>query len=197
MRTMPMTRDDRRRELIAVAIRLVSSEGVQGMTIRKIAQKAGIPLSTVHYCFDSKDDLLLNMLESTAQDLASVRTNIEEKADSACAVSATLRDIVGDVSRDLTSWRAHLELSLWALRSGHRDLQRQAVRIRHQQVVGHLRQRMLSAEDEQKMDMLARGVLAVADGIVLRHSIFHDEIVLEESTAAACGAIAAALRVSA
>ena len=45
-------------ELVQAALRLIAREGVAAATTRKIADEAGVPLGTVHYWFNDKNDLL-------------------------------------------------------------------------------------------------------------------------------------------
>jgi AcrR family transcriptional regulator len=49
---------DRREELIEAAIRVLIRDGVDAATTRAIAVEAGAPLATLHYCFNSRDELL-------------------------------------------------------------------------------------------------------------------------------------------
>lgn len=52
----------RRQALLAAAVELVAEEGVGGITHRAVAKRAGLPLSTTSYFFDSLDDLVLEAL---------------------------------------------------------------------------------------------------------------------------------------
>lgn len=49
--------DDRRRDLIEAAFRVMSRVGVPMATTRLICAEAGVPQSVFHYCFRSKDEL--------------------------------------------------------------------------------------------------------------------------------------------
>ena len=48
--------------LVAARARLLA-DGYAGLSTRKIAQEAGVPLSQVHYHFGSKQGLILALLE--------------------------------------------------------------------------------------------------------------------------------------
>jgi AcrR family transcriptional regulator len=50
--------EQRRRELIEAAFRVMAREGVAAATTRAIAAEAGAPLASFHYCFRSKEELL-------------------------------------------------------------------------------------------------------------------------------------------
>lgn len=53
-----MSLDERRRALVAAAIRVVSRDGVAAASTRAIAAEAGMPLASFHYAFESRDELL-------------------------------------------------------------------------------------------------------------------------------------------
>jgi DNA-binding transcriptional regulator YbjK len=52
----------RRQALLEAAVELVAEQGVGGITHRAVAKRAGLPLSTTSYFFDSLDDLVLEAL---------------------------------------------------------------------------------------------------------------------------------------
>lgn len=51
--------DLRRSELVEAAIRVIGSSGVDGASVRNIASAAGTSVSSVHYYFKNKEDLLV------------------------------------------------------------------------------------------------------------------------------------------
>jgi DNA-binding transcriptional regulator YbjK len=52
----------RRQALLEAAVELVAEQGVGGITHRAVAKRAGLPLSTTSYFFESLDDLVLEAL---------------------------------------------------------------------------------------------------------------------------------------
>jgi AcrR family transcriptional regulator len=48
----------RRAQLLDAAWRVLLADGVNGATTRAVCAEAGMPQSTFHYCFDSRDELL-------------------------------------------------------------------------------------------------------------------------------------------
>jgi AcrR family transcriptional regulator len=54
---------ERRAEIIAAAIRVLSRDGLAETTTRKIAAEAGLNQATLRYYFGSKDDLLFAVLQ--------------------------------------------------------------------------------------------------------------------------------------
>jgi DNA-binding transcriptional regulator YbjK len=59
---------ERRRQIIEATIRLVAREGTGGLTHRKVAREAGVPLAATTYYFDSKEALLQETLVSVAEE---------------------------------------------------------------------------------------------------------------------------------
>ena len=56
--------DVRRGQLIDAALVLAAGQGVAALTIRRVAEAAGVSLGVVHYHFEGKDELLTAMAES-------------------------------------------------------------------------------------------------------------------------------------
>ncbi len=62
MARMPL--GDRRRQLVDAAIAVMVREGVGGATTRAIVHEAGTSLSVFHYCFDSKQELVREVMRA-------------------------------------------------------------------------------------------------------------------------------------
>ena len=62
-----MSAGDRREQLVAAAIRVMTREGVVKATTRAIAAEAGMPLGVFHYAFRSKAELMAVVTQTIAQ----------------------------------------------------------------------------------------------------------------------------------
>ncbi|UTT49779.1 MULTISPECIES: TetR/AcrR family transcriptional regulator [Rhodococcus] len=62
--------DERRTQLVAAALELAEGGGVGAVTVRAVAEKAGVSLGVVHYCFDSKEALVVAMANAVIGELA-------------------------------------------------------------------------------------------------------------------------------
>ena len=62
-----MSAGDRREQLVAAAIRVMTREGVVKATTRAIAAEAGMPLGVFHYAFRSKSELMAVVTQTIAQ----------------------------------------------------------------------------------------------------------------------------------
>ena len=49
---------ERRAQLIAAALEIAETEGLGAVTIRGVADRAGVSLGVVHYCFTDKEELI-------------------------------------------------------------------------------------------------------------------------------------------
>ncbi|MBL8554561.1 MAG: TetR family transcriptional regulator C-terminal domain-containing protein [Phenylobacterium sp.] len=57
-------REGRRTELLDAAMKVIADEGFAGMSLRKVAQRAGCTTGAVSYYFASKDEMLVAVIES-------------------------------------------------------------------------------------------------------------------------------------
>lgn len=83
--------DERRRQLIDATITLLTREGVGAASTRRISEEAGVPLGFVHYCFDSKRELI-------AEAIRFLNVENVDKVRAAIQVGSGGRD-VGDALR--------------------------------------------------------------------------------------------------
>lgn len=61
--------DERRAQLVESALELAQGGGVGSVTVRAVAENAGVSLGVVHYCFDSKEALVVAMTETVIDQL--------------------------------------------------------------------------------------------------------------------------------
>lgn len=62
--------DKRRAQLLDAAIRITEEQGLGALTIRAVAERAGVSLGVVHYCFVDKDELVDNVIGAANEELA-------------------------------------------------------------------------------------------------------------------------------
>ncbi|UYP20107.1 TetR/AcrR family transcriptional regulator [Rhodococcus sp. Z13] len=61
--------DERRTQLVDAALELAEDGGVGAVTVRAVAEKAGVSLGVVHYCFESKEALVVAMAHTVVDQL--------------------------------------------------------------------------------------------------------------------------------
>lgn len=62
--------DERRAQLVEAALNIAERGGIAAVTIRAVAEEAGVSLGVVHYCFESKEALVAAMAESLVLQLS-------------------------------------------------------------------------------------------------------------------------------
>jgi TetR/AcrR family transcriptional regulator, regulator of biofilm formation and stress response len=108
----------RRQQFIDAAVTVIAREGVDGATTRRIAEEAGAPLATLHYCFQTKENLLWAVFEQLAE---IVRTDIERATAQGRSVSSIAQEFLSQsigwaIERPAAN-RAQIEIWLWAERN--------------------------------------------------------------------------------
>jgi TetR/AcrR family transcriptional regulator, regulator of biofilm formation and stress response len=108
----------RRQQFIDAAVTVISRDGVDGATTRRIAEHAGAPLATLHYCFQTKENLLWAVFEQLADTL---RSEIEERVPEGTGLVQIASDLLGECIRSAIELpeanRAQIEIWLWAERN--------------------------------------------------------------------------------
>ncbi|MEE1295980.1 MAG: TetR family transcriptional regulator [Bifidobacterium sp.] len=83
--------DGRKERIMAAAVDVLESDGIERCTARRIAERAGVPVGSVSYHFKSKRDILLGALREIER---SRQRDIEE-----WAATATAETIERDLAR--------------------------------------------------------------------------------------------------
>jgi AcrR family transcriptional regulator len=90
----------RREEIIDVAARVIAERGIKGATVRDIGQAAGILSGSLYYHFESKEQIVLEVLLPSVQ--AQHERALRLRAESASAseaLEALIRDSVNTTAR--------------------------------------------------------------------------------------------------
>lgn len=108
----------RRQQLLDAAVAVVAREGADGATTRRIAEEAGAPLATLHYCFQTKENLLWATFEKLAD---TVRLDVDRVAAPSESTTAIATHLVEQAVRwgieNPVANRAQIEITLWAERN--------------------------------------------------------------------------------
>lgn len=169
--------EDRRRQFIEAAIRVIRRDGIARATTRKIAEEAGAPLATLHYCFGTKEELF-EAVSHTFGDLglSSATRNVRPQMGLAEAAIEILRTTTEYIAANMTAELTEFEFYAWALRSErHRDMTR---RIYDKWIGGIARVLELGRRpDESGHDVqaIARMIVSCLDGYGLQDLMLHEE----------------------
>lgn len=110
--------EERRAELVEVALRVMARDGAWALTTRAVAREAGVPHGSVHYAFSSKAELIRAVI---AADTARARAVLAENdtgtgADAEALLTAAVDRYLTHVLDDPRLELAYHELSLMAAR---------------------------------------------------------------------------------
>ncbi|WP_158811009.1 TetR/AcrR family transcriptional regulator [Beijerinckia sp. L45] len=161
---------DTRAAIVRGALQALEAHGIANTTTRKIASEAGVRLATLHYHFDSKDTLLLAVLDALVAELTQIlraETQATECLDDRIAglVRAAWRYAEQTAAKQIVQF----ELTLYALRTRGATWLAERQYGDYVRVYGDLLASgagvTLSAPRAQT---LARFVLASIDGMILQ-----------------------------
>ncbi|WP_307324051.1 TetR/AcrR family transcriptional regulator [Microbacterium sp. SORGH_AS_0862] len=119
-----MAADDRRAQLIAAAIEVMTTEGIEAVSTRRVAQEAGVSVGVVHYCFGTKENLLRRVIEQLVDDIRrSAQARITPGQDLTASLSKATEAFMGDVEERPDRHLLTYEIVTYALRTeGSEDL---------------------------------------------------------------------------
>jgi AcrR family transcriptional regulator len=163
-----MNVEDRRARLVDAAIAVMSREGFCHATTRAIVSEAGMTTGAFHYCFFSKEELVLEVMRCLQeQAFETVSAELDQQAGGADVIERVVGAYVDHVS-DPTRRQLVFELNLHAMREpGLRDA---AVKNHRAKLDGAeaLLHRMAAVGGftwQRPTEELARLVLGVVDGV--------------------------------
>jgi AcrR family transcriptional regulator len=182
----------RRQQFIDAAVTVVARDGVDGATTRRIAEEAGAPLAALHYCFQTKENLLWAVFEHLAE---LTRNKIELSAtqgqSSDAIVSFLLSDAIEWVIDTPDANRAQLEIWFWAERNNAEF----AVGMYDMFIdlwKGCLRQAKTPLP-EDRLETVTRIMVAVFDGLCMQFVSHGDEAMVRREIETATAMLSAYL----
>ncbi len=109
---------ERRAELVAAAVRVIAAHGMDGATTRRIAEEAGAPLATLHYCFATKEVLFGAVFDYLAGEYRQVLTRNDAHSDVQTTARALLRGLMEWYLENPNFGATIIELISWGQREG-------------------------------------------------------------------------------
>jgi AcrR family transcriptional regulator len=110
--------DVRRQQFIDAAVKVIARDGVDGATTRRIAEEAKAPLATLHYCFQTKENLLWAVFEQLAEFARSDIAQVTASGRSANELASQMIDEAIEWGIDNPeAARTEIEIWLWAERN--------------------------------------------------------------------------------
>jgi TetR/AcrR family transcriptional regulator, regulator of biofilm formation and stress response len=171
--------EERRRQLVAAAFRVIGQEGFAAATTRRVCAEAGAPLAAFHYCFDSKQALLVELTEQTLAELVDVQTDgIVVGEDVAASLRATLREYWATVEADPNRESVLMALTQHALAdpklAGVAEAQYEAYHRTARTVLTTIAD-ACGVSWALPLDRLARMLIVVTDGVTVAWLVDRDD----------------------
>ncbi|MEV4471108.1 TetR family transcriptional regulator C-terminal domain-containing protein [Nonomuraea sp. NPDC049504] len=196
--------DERRREVMSAARRVIVRDGIDAATTRAIAKEAGYSNGVLAHYFADKDEILLSALRQSHE---RIRTRLTAKVEEASGPLAALRELLLD-NLPLDADRAQetrLEVSFWSRSLATEELAevqraeasdlRAAVRalLDRAHEAGELRHGAPSTPKDpstsDELDDLAEELLALVDGLSLHLLLYPGRLSRERAERIMLGAI--------
>ncbi len=165
---------ERRSDFVNAAVEVIATHGIDGAKTRRIAEQAQAPLATLHYCYDSKEDLLADVFELVASRYRDVVASSDPHADLVVTARQLLRGLMDFYLESANFAATAAELTSWARRqSGDR-----AIRV-YDQAMEALRTALRNAASDhplepEAIDQIAYVIATLADGFAVNWLTYGD-----------------------
>ncbi|QMU23380.1 TetR/AcrR family transcriptional regulator [Gordonia rubripertincta] len=183
--------EERRELLLESAFRVIARRGVDGATTRAICAEAGVTLSTFHYVFATRDELLEALVErGTEKELTAVSAALEEGAQeisqgrsgAVAILESALSAYIDGVQTDPDREQAMISLNQYARQTdGLSDLGSRMY-LRYYEAIAAALEGVAAATGtgwDRPTAELAPLVLAATDGITLSYLNIRDRAICD------------------
>lgn len=176
---------ERRPQFIEAAIVVIARDGVDGATTRRIAEEANAPLATLHYCFQTKENLLVAVFDALSNEMSVDLDSIVGSGASTATIAERLLTSTMQwlVDRPIRA-RAEIEIDLWAQRNDP-EMARQ-IYGDFRQAWGNLLSQGRTPLPAAELDTVVRVIIALADGLTMQFITDLDADRTMSDTMAAC-----------
>ncbi|MGH3704140.1 MAG: TetR/AcrR family transcriptional regulator [Agromyces sp.] len=184
---------ERRAALVQAALRVVSQRGIAHATTRAIVAEAGMSLASFHYAFDSRDELIDELITTVvAREQEAVLPDDLQGHDLRDMLEAGVLRYFEHLRGDPEHEQAMLELTQYALRSPERH----PLAVAQYDKYTELGARSLAAAAElagvvwtTPVEQVARVLIAFTDGLTLTWLVTRDDDVARAVAHAAADAL--------
>ncbi|MEV4547769.1 TetR/AcrR family transcriptional regulator [Nonomuraea wenchangensis] len=174
--------DERRREVLSAARRVIVRDGIDAATTRAIAKEAGYSNGVLAHYFADKDEILLSALRQSHQ---RIRERLTGKVEGASGLAALRELLLDNLPLDAErTQESRLEVSFWSrslaserlagVQRAEADELRAAVRelLGQARAAGELR----GDHPDDGLDDLTEHLLALVDGLSLHLLLYPDRL---------------------
>ncbi|AWH90933.1 TetR/AcrR family transcriptional regulator [Dietzia lutea] len=169
-----ITEEQRRLDLINAAIEVIAEKGVAGATTRRIAERANSPLTMIHYCFGTKEDLFYAIFEHMAVKHFGERIHVRPAVGLGRAAATVVRQIGKWASEVGPLAQTEVELMSWMVRQDT-EKARMIYNMTLEVFAAKLRVGLRPDDDKHLVDVIARIIASYGDGSVLQNLTYADK----------------------
>ena len=173
-----MPASERRDKLIDAAITVMSREGVPNTTTRAIVGEAGMQIGVFHYCFRSKDELVLEVMQRISKrSFEAVGGVLDHTTDPASLIRLATDAYWQHINQNPLEHLLTYELTHFALRQPGSE---HAARAQYDSSISGMSALLVAIAEagsftwRSSVDVLARFVLASIDGITFQWLVHRD-----------------------
>ena len=174
-----MSVDERRARLVDAAIEVMGREGVAHTTTRAIVAEAGMQIGVFHYCFRSKEELVLEVIRTISRRTFAVVTDgLGSSGDPADIIRRAARVYWADIAARPLQHLLSYELTQHALRQPGEE---EAAVVQYAGYYAGLEGLLTNVAAtggfrwRTPVDQLARFTLATIEGITIQWLVGRDE----------------------
>ncbi|WP_336206166.1 TetR/AcrR family transcriptional regulator [Nonomuraea sp. LPB2021202275-12-8] len=171
--------DERRREVLSAARRVIVRDGIDAATTRAIAKEAGYSNGVLAHYFADKDEILLSALRQSHQ---RIRERLARKVDGVSGLAALRELLLDNLPLDAErTQETRLEVSFWS-RSLAAERLAEVQRAEAAELRAAVRDLLAQARaggelsTDQSLDDLAEQLLALVDGLSLHLLLYPDRL---------------------
>jgi AcrR family transcriptional regulator len=192
--------EDRRAQLVDAALAIAAAEGIAAATVRRVAERAGVALGVVHYCFADKDELFAALAARIVDELtraSAAGLKLEARPDLPAALEAAVAGLWALIEATPSEQLLTYELTTHALRNpGLRSVALRQYEASQAAVEAVLRLAAAAggADWARPIGELAAETLAFLDGVTLRWLVDGDGRAARARLASFAGFLAAQAR---
>ncbi|MDF1848065.1 MAG: TetR family transcriptional regulator C-terminal domain-containing protein [Parvibaculaceae bacterium] len=155
--------NERRRELVLASWDVLCADGLEGVSLRRVADAANCTTGRIAHYFEGRDQLLIASLRmANAQAAERMQAIAESEADSLKRLRAILMESLPLDTRRLKEWQVWL--SFWAASIGHKDLAVENQR-RYAEWRAALQSALRALTSESDATILADRLVTLIDGL--------------------------------
>jgi AcrR family transcriptional regulator len=189
--------EQRRRQLLNAALRVVATDGVAAASTRRIAGEANLPPAVVHYCFRSIEDLLDALTALLIGEMVEVAAvALRTRGGVELSIRAALQRLWEPYRTDPVRYKAFFDLIPYAMR---RPAATVLIREYDDKICELVERFLLDVADRNSMtwqgpaEVIGRVLISTVDGLVLAWLINRDDGKTEAALDWLAASIAAAV----